>query len=81
MLRLIFAIFLLFLALSYLGISVQTIVNSPAGQENIQYLISLSSQVWQWLMQNQSLAQMTHYLQSLDLPSRLQTLMSTTTPN
>ncbi len=38
MFRLAFWIFILFLALSFFGISVQAIINSPAGQQNFAYL-------------------------------------------
>jgi hypothetical protein len=48
MLKLIFWVFVLLLALSFFGISVQAIANSPAGQANINYVINLLSQVWQW---------------------------------
>lgn len=49
MFGLIFWIFVLFLGLSYLGISVQEIMNSPAGQANLAYLQTLLSQALQWL--------------------------------
>ena len=48
-LKLIFWTLVLFLALSFFGISVQAIVNSPAGQANFAYLLYLLSQAWQWL--------------------------------
>jgi len=48
MLRLVFWICVLFLALSFFGISIQTIVNSPAGQENLRYLLDLLSQAYTW---------------------------------
>lgn len=48
MLKLIFWIFVLFLALSFFGISIQAIVNSPAGQANLAYLSSLLLQLWLW---------------------------------
>ena len=44
----IFWVFILVLALSFFGISIQAIVNSPAGQENFGYVINLLSQGWQW---------------------------------
>jgi hypothetical protein len=47
-LKLAFWILVLLLALSFFGISIQAIVNSPAGQENFTYLSSLLSQFWQW---------------------------------
>lgn len=49
MFKLIFWIFILFLALSYFGISIETIINSPAGRANLTYLIHVSYQGWQWL--------------------------------
>lgn len=51
MLRTIFWVFVLLLALSFFGISIQAIINSPAGQANFSYVINLLSQVWQWLTQ------------------------------
>ena len=41
-------IIVLVLALSFFGISIQAIVNSPAGQENFSYLLNLLSQFWDW---------------------------------
>jgi len=51
MFRTIFWIFVLLLALSFFGISIQAIINSPAGQANFTYVLSLLSQAWQWLTQ------------------------------
>src|SRR3989338_2526235 len=51
MLRLIFWLFVLLLALSFFGISLQAIINSPAGQANFNYVLNLLSQVWQWSTQ------------------------------
>jgi hypothetical protein len=51
MLRLAFWLFVLFLALSFFGISIQAIVNSPAGQANLNYLSELSLQVYMWATQ------------------------------
>lgn len=48
MFRLAFWLFILFLALSFFGISIQAIVNSPAGQENILYLSDLLTKAWLW---------------------------------
>src|SRR3989344_8238551 len=45
-----FWIFVLLLALSFFGISIQAIINSPAGQENFAYIISLLSRAWEWLI-------------------------------
>jgi len=50
MFRLIFWIIILVLALSFFGISIQAIISSPAGQENIAYASHLLSQGWQWLV-------------------------------
>ncbi|MHB8710509.1 MAG: hypothetical protein ACYC6X_03105 [Minisyncoccota bacterium] len=49
MFRLIFWVFVLLLALSFFGISIQAIINSPAGQANFAYFLHLLSQGWQWL--------------------------------
>lgn len=49
MLHFAFSVFVLLLALSFFGISIQAIINSPAGQENISYLFYVLSQAWQWL--------------------------------
>lgn len=48
LLRLAFWICILFLAFSFFGISIQAIVNSPAGQENLHYLLGLFNQLWLW---------------------------------
>lgn len=48
MFRTIFWVFVLLLALSFFGISIQAIVNSPAGQENFAYLLHLLTQLWLW---------------------------------
>lgn len=50
MLKTIFWTLVLILALSFFGISIQAIVNSPAGQENFAYVGSLLSQGWQWII-------------------------------
>lgn len=50
MIRLVFWLFVLFLALSYFGISVEQVVNSPAGQQNITYLGYLWSLFYAWLI-------------------------------
>ena len=49
LLRLVFSVFVLFLALSFFGVSIQAVVNSPAGPENLTYLFNLFSQLWQWV--------------------------------
>jgi len=48
MFRLVFWIFVLFLGLSFFGISIQAIVDSPAGRENVEYLYRLLMQAWSW---------------------------------
>lgn len=50
MLKLVFWIVILALALSFFGISIQAIVNSPAGQANFNYLYDLAITGWQWLI-------------------------------
>ncbi|MBI4065918.1 hypothetical protein HY412_01870 [Candidatus Kaiserbacteria bacterium] len=50
MLNLIFWVFVLILGLSFFGISIQAIINSPAGQANFGYLLDLLSKIWQWLI-------------------------------
>ncbi|HEX8993829.1 MAG TPA: hypothetical protein VF803_01100 [Candidatus Paceibacterota bacterium] len=50
MLHLIFWVFILVLGLSYFGISIQAIINSPAGQANVAYLSNLLLQLWHWLL-------------------------------
>jgi hypothetical protein len=47
--KLIFWVFILVLALSFFGISLQAIVTSPAGQANFAYLFELLMKVWQWI--------------------------------
>ncbi|MFA5998131.1 MAG: hypothetical protein WC814_01975 [Candidatus Paceibacterota bacterium] len=51
MIRLVFWTFVLLLALSFFGISIQAIINSPAGQANVSYLLDLLSQAWLWATQ------------------------------
>ncbi|MFI5260336.1 MAG: hypothetical protein ACHQU0_00895 [Candidatus Paceibacteria bacterium] len=48
-LRLIFWMFVLVLALSFFGISLQAIITSPAGKANFAYIYQLLLQVWQWI--------------------------------
>lgn len=50
MFKLIFWIFVLVLGLSFFGISIQAIINSPAGQANFVYVFHLVGQGWQWVM-------------------------------
>lgn len=47
--RTIFWLFILFLALSFFGISIRSIVESPAGQANLAYLVYLMISAWHWL--------------------------------
>lgn len=51
MFKLIFWILILILALSFFGVSLQAIINSPAGQENFAYLLSLFYKAWQWFIE------------------------------
>ena len=50
MIRLILVIVIGVLALSYLGISLRGIVESPAGQQNIHFVWQLVQDGWQHLM-------------------------------
>jgi len=50
MFKLLFWVFVLVLALSFFGISLQAIINSPAGQENFSYLLHVFNQVWEWVI-------------------------------
>lgn len=50
MLRLIFWILVGLLALSFFNISLQSIVNSPAGQENFTYMWHLLLSAWDWVV-------------------------------
>ncbi len=50
-LKTMFWVFVFFLALSFFGISVQAIINSPAGQANFGYLLDLLTQTWLWATQ------------------------------
>ena len=51
LLKLIFWIFILILALSFFGISLQSIINSPAGQANMAYVSHLLTNLWLWSTQ------------------------------
>lgn len=46
--------FILILGLSAFGISLEAIVNSPAGQANFGYLLYLLSEIWYWFIQTTS---------------------------
>lgn len=50
MIRFIITLVILVLALSYFGISIQHIVESPAGQENLSYLWTLIQNGWNILV-------------------------------
>lgn len=50
MLRLIFWLFVLFLALSFFGISIEKIINSPSGQANLAYIVQVLTQAYHWLV-------------------------------
>ena len=54
MLRTAFWLFVFVLALSFFGISIRAIIESPAGQANLAYLSSLGISVWHWLIVNLS---------------------------
>jgi len=45
----IFWVFVLLLAFSFFGISIQSVIHSPAGQENFGYALNLLTQAWDWL--------------------------------
>lgn len=49
MFKMIFWLFVLFLALSFFGISIKAIITSPAGQANLAYIAYLIISGWQWL--------------------------------
>lgn len=49
MIRTIFWAFVLLLALSFFGISIRSIVMSPAGQENFGFVIHYILMAWNWL--------------------------------
>ena len=46
MLNLVFWVFIFVLGLSFFGISLEAIVNSPAGQENFSYVQEIMINVW-----------------------------------
>lgn len=50
MLHLLFWVFILILGLSYFGLSIETILNTPAGQENLAFVMRLLSDLWQWIV-------------------------------
>lgn len=50
MLKLIFWVFVLLLALSFFGISIEKIIMSPAGQANFGYAIHWVLVGWNWFI-------------------------------
>ncbi len=50
MLRVIVGVIVLVLILSFFGVSIPGIVDSPIGQENFGYLRDLAIAGWQWLI-------------------------------
>ena len=50
MIRTVFWAFIFILALSFFGISLQAIIESPAGQANIHYVVTLATSLWQWIV-------------------------------
>ncbi len=50
MLNLLFWVFVLILGLSFFGISIKAIVESPVAQANFAYLLHLLSLLWQWVL-------------------------------
>lgn len=50
MIRLAILVVLLILALSFFGISIESIVNSPAGQQNIAYVSGILTDLWNWIV-------------------------------
>lgn len=50
MLRILFYIVVLVLALSFFGVSIQSIVQSPTGQENFGFITGLFTTGWQWIV-------------------------------
>lgn len=49
MIKTIFWAFVLLLALSFFGISIRSIIMSPAGQENFGFVAYWLAYVWHWL--------------------------------
>lgn len=52
MIRVIFWAIVGLLALSFFGISIQSIIDSPAGQANFTYVFGLLTDLWNWLLAN-----------------------------
>jgi hypothetical protein len=49
MIRILFLIVILILVLSFFGITIQSIVHSPAGQANFAYIGHLLSEAYHWI--------------------------------
>jgi len=49
MIKTVFWGFVLFIAISFFGISLKAIIESPMGQENLAYLVHLATSFWHWL--------------------------------
>lgn len=49
-LKLFFWVLVLVLALSFFGISIQAVVDSPAGRANFAYIAQLAIQGWDWIV-------------------------------
>ena len=52
MIRVIFWAIVGLLALSFFGISIQSIIDSPAGQANFTYVFGLLIDLWDWVVAN-----------------------------
>ena len=50
MIKTFFWSFVLFIALSFFGISLKAIIESPMGQENLAYLTHLITSLWHWII-------------------------------
>ncbi len=50
MLRMVLFGIVALLVLSFFGVTLQSIVNSPAGQENFGYVGYLFSGIWDWVL-------------------------------
>ncbi len=50
MLKLIFWVCIFVLALSFFGISLEALINSPVSQANFAYLFHLLTEGWLWLV-------------------------------
>lgn len=50
MFRLIFWLLVVFLILSFFGVSFQSVISSPTGQANIAFLTNAAGNIWHWMM-------------------------------